>query len=154
MGRRNIVAGAAALVIAAAALYTGVVAPRLKARQKVMTNTEAVITPARGRADDTPFACNMQAISAEERPRHIEVTGRMRQAIKEVKDLPDGYSFRFDASRPNVMLVSEFISRERDCCPFFTFELVAERDEGPLWLSLRGREGVKEFIVAELEIEP
>jgi hypothetical protein len=154
MGRRKIVAGAAALVIAAAALYTGVVAPRLKAGQKVMTNAEANITPARGRADETPFACNMQAISAEERPRHIEVTGRMRQAIREVKELPDGYAFRFDASQPNVMLVSEFISRERDCCPFFTFELVAERDEGPLWLSLRGREGVKEFIVAELEIKP
>jgi hypothetical protein len=119
-----------------------------------MTNAEAGITPVRARADDTPFACDMRAISAEERPRHLEVTGQMRQAVREVKELPDGYAFRFDASRPNVMLVSEFISRERDCCPFFTFELVAERDEGPLWLSLRGREGVKEFIVAELEIEP
>jgi hypothetical protein len=78
----------------------------------------------------------------------------MRQAIREVKELPDGYSFRFDASQPTVLLVSEFIARERACCPFFTFELVAERNEGPLWLSLRGREGVKEFIVAELNIEP
>jgi hypothetical protein len=156
MSRRRIVASTAALVIAAAgaALYAGVVAPGLEAGRKVMTNAEADTTPARERADDTPFACNMQAISAEERPRHVEVTGQMRQATREVKELPDGYAFRFDASRPTVMLVSEFISRERDCCPFFTFELVAERDEGSLWLSLRGREGVKEFIMAELEIEP
>ena len=67
--------------------------------------------------------------------------------------MPDGYAFRFAASQPNLLLVSEFVSRERACCPFFTFELVAERNEGPLWLSLRGREGVKEFILAELDIK-
>jgi hypothetical protein len=32
------------------------------------------------------------------------------------------------------------------CCPFFTFELTFEPDSGPIWLRVRGQEGVKEFI--------
>src|SRR6185436_16363361 len=43
--------------------------------------------------------------------------------------------------------------RERLCCPFFTFEIVAEREGGPLWLNLRGRKGVKAFINAELGVK-
>ena len=96
----------------------------------------------------------MGAISAEERPRHLAVTAEMRQAVEEVAELPDGYAFRFAASQHSVLLVSEFIARERACCPFFTFELVAERHEAPLWLRLRWREGVKEFILDELDIKP
>lgn len=117
------------------------------------TNTNQVNHDSQAQTDETPFACNMLALGAQERPRHQAVTGQMREAIKEVKELPDGYSFRFDASQPNILLLSEFIARERLCCPFFTFELVAERSDGPLWLKLRGREGVKEFIVAELDIK-
>lgn len=33
------------------------------------------------------------------------------------------------------------------------FELIAEQEDGPLWLRLRGREGVKEFIEAEIGIK-
>lgn len=102
----------------------------------------------------TPFACDMLALTAEERPRHAAVTAQLREAIMEVKDLPDGYGFRFAASAPNILLLSEFITRERLCCPFFTFEMVAEGDGGPLWLSLLGRAGVKDFIKAELNIQP
>lgn len=99
-----------------------------------------------------PFACDMLALKAEDRPRHEAVTAQLRAAILEMKDLADGYSFRLAATEPNILLLAEFISRERLCCPFFTFEMVAEGDGGPLWLSLRGRAGVKEFIKAELNV--
>jgi len=162
MRQRKVILGLAALILAAAgvALNFGIGPSGLKAGGKVVTgvgtngNQQPDAAAARGQADEVPFACNMQAISAEERPRHLTVTGQMRQAIEEVGELPDGYAFRFAASQPSILLLSEFIARERACCPFFTFELVAERNEGPLWLSLRGREGIKEFILAELEIEP
>src|SRR5262245_26812214 len=102
---------------------------------------------------ESPFACNMLALDAEGRRRHMEVMGQMRAAIKETKELSDGYAIRFTSDQSTILLVAEFISRERLCCPFFTFELVAEREEGPLWLHLRGREGVKDFIKAELGIK-
>ena len=104
-------------------------------------------------AQESPFACNMLALDAEGRKRHKVVSERMRAAVKEVQDLPDGYAFRFPAEESTILLVSEFIARERLCCPFFRFELIAEGEDGPLWLRLRGREGVKEFIKAELGIK-
>lgn len=104
-------------------------------------------------AQESPFACNMLALDAEGRKRHKVVSEQMRAAVKEVQALPDGYAFRFPAEQATILLVSEFIARERLCCPFFRFELVAEQEDGPLWLRLRGREGVKEFIKAELGIK-
>jgi hypothetical protein len=77
----------------------------------------------------------------------------MRTATKEVQPLPDGYAFRFHAEQSTILLVSEFIARERLCCPFLIFELVVEQEDSPLWLRLRGRKGVKDFIKAELGIK-
>lgn len=102
---------------------------------------------------ESPFACNMLALDAEGRRRHKAVTEQMKAAIKEVQELPDGYGFRFPAEQSTILLTSEFIARERLCCPFFTFEIVAEQEDGPLWLHLRGRKGVKDFIKAELGIK-
>ncbi len=102
---------------------------------------------------ESPFACNMSALDAEGRRRHKIVMEQMRAAIKEVKELSDGYGFRLTAEQSTILLTSEFIARERLCCPFFTFELVAEQEDGPLWLHLRGREGVKDFIKIELGVK-
>ena len=104
-------------------------------------------------AQESPLACNMLALDAEGRKRHKAVSEQMRAAVKEVQDLPDGYAFRFPAEQSTILLVSEFIARERLCCPFFRFELIAEQEDGPLWLRLRGREGVKEFIKTELGVK-
>jgi hypothetical protein len=99
------------------------------------------------------MACNMLALEAEGRRRHKTVTEQMRAATKEVHALSDGYAFRFTAEHSTILLVSEFIARERLCCPFLAFELVVEQEDGPLWLRLRGRQGVKDFIKAEFGIK-
>jgi hypothetical protein len=100
-------------------------------------------------AQNPIFACNMLALNTEERKLHIDVARRLRAATKEERELPDGYGFRFSSDQPTILLVSEFIARERLCCPFFTFEMVVEPEDGPLWMRLRGAEGVKDFIRAE-----
>jgi hypothetical protein len=97
----------------------------------------------------SPLACNLLALDAEGRKRHSAVAKQMREAVKEAQPLPDGYAFRFVAEQGAILLVSEFIARERLCCPFLRFELISEQEGGPLWLRLRGREGVKDFIKAE-----
>jgi hypothetical protein len=101
-----------------------------------------------------PFACNMLAISVEQRPLHEAIIEELRRAIQEIRELPDGYAFRFTANEQTLMMLSEFISRERLCCPFFTFELIAEAGERPFWLKLRGEDGIKQFITAELNVQP
>ena len=121
----------------------------------MMTNDQSVekTTGQKKAEKESPFACNMLALDAEGRRRHIAVMGQMRAAIKETQELSDGYALRFPSDQSTILLVAEFISRERLCCPFFTFELVVEKEDGPLWLRLRGREGVKKFIKAELGIK-
>jgi len=39
------------------------------------------------------------------------------------------------------------------CCPFFDIDLRVEKEGGPLWLRLTGREGVKQFIKADFSAE-
>jgi hypothetical protein len=50
------------------------------------------------------------------------------------------------------MEVAEWVSYESKCCPFFDFEILLERGNGPLWLMLKGQDGIKPFIQAELGI--
>lgn len=99
------------------------------------------------------FACNMLALNVDERKRHLEVMKQLRAATKEERELSDGYAFRFASDQATILLASEFMARERLCCPFFTFEMVIEPENEPLWVRLRGAEGVKEFIKLEFRIK-
>jgi hypothetical protein len=62
--------------------------------------------------------------------------------------LADGYAFRFPGNAAMARRLIDYIIAERDCCPFFTFTLVAEPDNGPFWLHLQGPEGAKEAVIA------
>jgi hypothetical protein len=71
-------------------------------------------------------------------------------AAQEIRELPDGYSFRLPNESPMLLKVADFIAKERLCCPFFGFAVHLEPEGGALWLSLTGREGVKPFILTEI----
>jgi len=97
----------------------------------------------------TTFACNMSAMSPEQRARHKVIVSELLGAVLDTRELSDGYAARFAADPSLVMLVAEFIALEHLCCPFFTLGLKAEPDRGPLWLKITGPEGIKPFIRAE-----
>lgn len=99
---------------------------------------------------ETPFACDMSAIPPEERGQHIAAIEAVFGAVQEVRELPDGYSFRLANETALLLKVADFIAKERLCCPFFGFTLHLEPEGGAMWLSLTGREGVKPFILAEI----
>ena len=69
--------------------------------------------------------------------------------VQEVKELEDGYAFGFGEGSIAGAQLLEFIDAERECCPFFTFELIFEPHNGPRWLRLRGSAEIKIFIAAE-----
>jgi hypothetical protein len=100
--------------------------------------------------ETTPFACNMNALSKEERTRHGELTRALFAAVAERAELESSYAFRLAAS--DLPIVAEWIGFESRCCPFFDFELDLARDRGPLWLRIRGADGVKAFLRAELDL--
>lgn len=98
-------------------------------------------------AGETPIACKL---SGDELAERGEEVGDVFQAVEQVRELADGYAFRFPGSAEAATRLLEFTLAERNCCPFFTFELVFEPNEGPIWVRLRGSEGVKEFVASNL----
>ena len=99
---------------------------------------------------ESPFACDMSAISPEERGEHLAAIQEVFGAVREIREIPDGYSFRLENETASLTKAVGFIAKERLCCPFFGFTLRVEPERGELWLSLTGREGVKPFIRAEI----
>jgi len=90
------------------------------------------------------------ALTAEQRKRHFGELGPMLRSMKKsVRELPDGYEFEFPADANTYALVTEWSIQERTCCPFFDIDIRLDREGGPLWLRLTGRDGTKQFIQSD-----
>ena len=99
---------------------------------------------------ESPFACDRASLNPEQRKRHFDELGpALRSLRKSTHELADGFEFEFPADAAVYQLLAEWVGGERLCCPFFDIELRVEREGGPLWLRLTGREGVKQFIKAD-----
>lgn len=97
------------------------------------------------------FACNMLALTKTERAAYSELAKTLLDAVQERKELRNGYAFMLPAS--SLVPAAQWIEFERRCCPFFAFELELSKADGPLWLRVTGREGVKAFIRSEFGFE-
>ena len=100
--------------------------------------------------EESPFACDMTAIAPEQRGAHIATIKKLFGSVQSSRELPDGYAFELSNDSDVLLTAAGFIALERLCCPFFGFELQVEREGGSVWLSLKGRDGVKPFIIAEI----
>ena len=100
--------------------------------------------------EESPFACDMTAIAPEQRGVHIATIEKLFGSVRSILELPDGYAFELSNESDVLLTAVEFIVNERLCCPFFDFALEIEREGGSVSLSLRGRDGVKPFIMAEI----
>jgi len=102
---------------------------------------------------ETPFFCNLKALTPTERAEHREVTTRVLSAVTAIRELPTGYAFDVApaarAAAVSITDLAKWVDFERRCCPFFDFQLSWARENGPVSLQLTGRDGVKEFIRAE-----
>jgi hypothetical protein len=135
-----VLAAAAAAVGAFAAFRTGL-------KESI---SDRVIGIAMSAEANSPFACDIKALTPEQRKRHFEeLSPQLRSLKKSVRELPDGYEFEFPADPNTFALVTEWSIQERQCCPFFDIDIRLDRDGGPLWLRLTGKEGTKDFIKSE-----
>jgi hypothetical protein len=101
---------------------------------------------------DEPIACDFRALSAAEKQRQQALFEQVHAAVDGVRELPDGYALRLPSDATTLLAVAEWVSLERRCCPFFAFALELAPHGGPLWLRITGREGVKEYVQAEMVI--
>lgn len=101
-------------------------------------------------SDTSPLGCQLGAFDLEESECYKSLREGMRSAIQEMKELPDGFAFWFPSDPLVIVNLAEWITLERRCCSFLNFSLGVEPDDGPVWLSLTGGEGVKEFLHTEI----
>jgi hypothetical protein len=104
----------------------------------------------RQQAPEERFVCELRALSPEERRTHGALTQRLAAAIRERRQVADGYAFDLDESALDWHSLAEWARFERRCCPFFRVRLEAAPRGGGLQLELGGARGVRRFIEAEL----
>jgi hypothetical protein len=92
---------------------------------------------------ELPVVCLL--LVGDQAQRFSEVTN-IFSGYAQIRELTDGYAFRFEDSVKWAGRILEFIEAERVCCQFLRFDLIFEPQLGPLWLQLRGSETAKEFI--------
>jgi|SRR5882724_3123940 len=100
----------------------------------------------------SPIACNLKAFQPQERVEWRKRIEQVMGAVTSKRPLPDGYTFQIDTRKASFRDVAEWVELERKCCPFFVFEIGIQGENGTVWLNLRGRDGVKEFIAADFKI--
>ena len=93
--------------------------------------------------DEVPLACTL---TESERVTRKEEVNDLFKHVQEVNELADGYALRFPGGDRWVNELMQFITFERGCCPFFTFALAFEPRQGPIWLHVRGPDGVKAIV--------
>lgn len=100
--------------------------------------------------EECSIACNFGAIAPDERLPHASTAESVFHSVEEIKELADGYSFRLPLENTMLFSVTEWMSKERLCCPFFSFRLELGQE---LWLSILGNEEVKSYI-GEIIVKP
>jgi hypothetical protein len=97
-----------------------------------------------------PIACDLNALSPEERQRRFTLVKEFARTVTARKELPDGFEMTMDPAKLHLPSLAEWIALEQRCCPFLRFTL----DIGPggcvARIALTGSEGVKEFLRAEM----
>ena len=99
---------------------------------------------------ESPLACDMTAIPAQQRQVHVATSRDVFARIAEFRELANGYEFRLTDGPELMLRLAEFVSLEKLCCPFLNFAIEVAAEGGPVWLRLSGREGVKAFIREEI----
>lgn len=78
--------------------------------------------------------------------RRNQIARLFEQGVRETRELPDGFAFRFAPDDALTVRLFKLVQAERQCCGFLTFELTLEPKPGPVWLRLRGDDDAKRMI--------
>ncbi len=95
------------------------------------------------------FACNMNAMTREERARYDVLRRKLEQAVERAEELENGYTFRLRHASISLEELAQWVEYEQKCCPFFGLAIDTEPQKGPTALQVIGEQGVKDFIRME-----
>jgi hypothetical protein len=95
---------------------------------------------------EIPIACALTDKELQERRKNV--LQKTAQSLIEVRELRDGFAYKFPAKDAVLQDLINVINLERKCCPFLNFRLVVEAQNNFVSLELTGREGTKEMLKA------
>jgi hypothetical protein len=98
-----------------------------------------------------PLVCDMNVFTPVEGENHIQNTQQLYQTAQGIREAENAYEFLFP-SATELAKPTEFISKEKMCCPFLEFTLRIEPNEKPISLLLTGPEGAQEFLCEEFTL--
>jgi len=96
-----------------------------------------------------PVACALTAPELQERRQ--TVLQKVRRAVRDVRELEDGYAYSFPLDGEWLRELAGMIDLERQCCPFLSFRLTVEESKRLLLLEMTGPEGTKDFLQSTFE---
>ena len=91
-----------------------------------------------------PIACNLDVFSKEDSKRHETLLNEVLAALRIVREVEDGYAVSFSSSE--FLTIAEWISLEKQCCHFLSFQIAFFGGDEPLRLTLSGPKGTREFL--------
>ena len=93
---------------------------------------------------DLPVACKLMPAELQERRRNV--LPQVLAAVNETVELENGFRYRFTPGDELISELGKLIQLEHKCCPFLTFGLTVEPENGSVVLEMTGPEGTKEFL--------
>jgi hypothetical protein len=99
-----------------------------------------------GTSSALPIACDLSALSSEQRAREQALLGEFRAVFQDPQETDRGFIVVIPDDPTFLLRLVEFLSLERLCCPFLTFDLSIPAERRPLTLHIHGQPGVKSFL--------
>lgn len=116
----------------------------------VQAQTMKPTPPALSLPEKPELSCKLT--SPELRQRQATVLVSLKKQIVAKKELADGFAYEFPGTDAMLDELLTFVKTERQCCGFFTFQLIMQEETQTAWLEIKGPEGVKDIIYKELTL--
>ena len=100
-------------------------------------------------SDETPIACDLSVL--DDPARHKEQFEHLFEDREEVQKVEGGLAVRFPGETRYAEEALAFIRRERQCCPFLTFQIALAPEGRGVWLYMGGDEAVEDSLTRSFE---
>jgi hypothetical protein len=114
------------------------------------SNNEPMSNSTKNSSVKSQMTCKLT--SAELQARKATVIASLKKKMAARKELPNGFSYKFEGTDNVIDELTTFVKTERQCCNFFDLSISVKGDAPEAWLTITGQEGVKEFIEGELAL--
>ena len=98
---------------------------------------------------ETPIACDLSVL--DDPKEHDRRSNALFDDREEMRRVEGGYALRYPGTMDYAERILDFIERERQCCPFLTFEIAFEPEGRGIWLYFGGDERVENYLTSQFE---